>query len=150
MLDILEVMQIHTSASDESSLLYHMFFDSPSRYSNNYRGKFAIEEFGHVAREVMSPMMLVKQFASESSDWEHHEARCKKRTSAQVFLCFNWEKRLPFVVIQNRVEYAESYYTPQYGQNDNYSVRSWNDITHQLYALNELAQLRPEVAALVK
>jgi len=132
-------MQKNNYSADESSLLYNEAF---GRRSSDHRtdNQFKIEEFGISAREALSPDILLKKIAYN----------CDGPTTINVFLCYNWKRQSPFVLVKREVEHKTSSYTPQYGHEDNYPESKWMDTTHQFYSPAELSSRQPEIAAILR
>jgi len=131
-------MQKNNYPADESSLLYRETFD-PNFLSRLAPSEFKIEEFGISARIELSEDILLKEIACD----------CEGQIKTMVFLCYNWKRQVPFVLVKRVEHHAKRTYTPQYGHEDNYPESTWTDTMLQFYSSAQLSIRQPKIAAIL-
>jgi len=132
-------MQKNNYSADEISLLYNEVF-SETNVNRLHDLQINIEEFGLSVRDLLTTDVLIKNIAYERAE----------SADSQVFLCYNWKRQTPFILIKREVHHITRYYTPQYGHEDNYPESQWTDKTLQFFTPAELSIRQPQVAAILE
>lgn len=127
-------------------LYYNIMVNQTHGIDERTGDSFEIREFGVKAEEVFTADVLTKHIVDEA----HAEGwSSKTQTSTNVYLCYNWKLKLPFVIVKHTVSTKHSGYTPQYGRDSNYVHTVKSQSTCDFYSLETLAAQRPEVVSVL-
>jgi hypothetical protein len=91
--------------------------------------------------KVLSEKMLVKEIATKRTEKGPGEVE-----TVDVYLCYNWKLKAEFVLVWSRLETTFSYYTPQYGKDDNYARHTRCDHQYFTFSVEAFKRLRPDLA----
>ena len=99
-------------------------------------------EFGIVSANVLSERMLTLEVASRDTKKRHDKVE-----KVSVFLCYNWRLKAEFVLVRQVLETTFSYYTPQYGRDNNYNNHVRRDYHFLTFSVEAFKRERPELAS---
>src|SRR5437867_511209 len=74
------------------------------------------EEHGIEFKNLLTQNMLAKEIATDTTRLSDRTVRM-----VSVNLCYNWKHKTEFILVKITEAETFSYYTPQYGRDDNYN-----------------------------
>ena len=98
-------------------------------------------EHGIELAKVLSENMLVKEITTRSARQDDKTVKL-----VSVHLCYNWKSKTEFVLVKITLAETFSYYTPQYGRDDNYSSHTRCDYQFLAYSVEAFKQEQPDLA----
>ena len=102
-------------------------------------------EHGVELAKVLSPNMLVKEIATTTTDLEDGFTE-KRVKNVSVHLCYNWRFKTEFMLMKTDVANTFSYYTAQYGKNDNYEKFTRHEYEFAAYSVEAFKREQSELA----
>jgi hypothetical protein len=133
-------MNTHALYSDfdkETHKLNHSLGPTTSRHADTYHW----EQLGLDLSKTLSQNMLINEIASHSTEKGPDSVE-----KVAVYLCYNWKSKTEFILVRSVLETTYSYYTPQYGRDDNYDTRTRGDYQFLAFSVEAFKQHKPELA----
>lgn len=112
----------------------------PVRYGVN-ADAYKWTDNGIDSAKVLSQNMLVKEILSKTT-----ETGPKTFKRLSVYLCYNWKTKTEFILMRSAVEETYSYYTPQYGRDDNYQTSRRGDYQFLAFSVEAFKRDIPDLA----
>ena len=107
------------------------------RFSNTHHWA----EHGIALAEVLSQNMLVKEIATHTTRQDDKTVKL-----VSVHMCYNWKSKTEFILVKITLAETFSYYTPQYGRDDNYDTHTRCDYEFLAYGVEAFKREQPDLA----
>jgi hypothetical protein len=99
------------------------------------------EKHGIEPSQVLSEKMLAREIFTKKTEKEPSGVE-----TTRVYLCYNWKLKVEFILVLSELETTFSYYTPQYGKDDNHPQHTRRDNQYLAFSVEAFKHLRPDLA----
>jgi hypothetical protein len=115
--------------------------NNPSKGEGRFADTHQWADHGIESAKILTENVLVKEIATHTT--EKGPASVEK---VSVHLCYNWKSKIEFILVRSILEETFSYYTPQYGRDDNYDTHTRRDYEFLAFSVEAFRREKPELA----